>query len=294
MVAAGSSLTGCASFRFQGQQTKLRAEAGRLTRQAREALSRGRASLARTLLNQSLACCPQDTQAMALLAEADLAGGDAAEAIQTLTAAIEHSPQRADLRVRLGQAWLESGQLQQARQQAGSAVTLDPGLSAAWQLLGDVAAAEGHLEEALAGYQRAAGCELAPANLQLKIAGIYQKQERHHRALSVISQYHAGLGLDVFCPEGLLQEGEILIAIGQYGRATERLTLATQQENCRPESYVRLSQALWMQGRSVQSQQTMVAARDRWPDLEPLAEIAVDLEQTRVADAGATATAISR
>lgn len=278
LLAVLPVLAGCASFRFQGQP-QLRAEASRLTMQAREALARGRASVARKLLNRSLECCPEDPQAMVLLAEADWAGGDPAEAIQSLTAAVEHSPQRADLRVRLGQVWLASGQPAEASRQAAAAIRIEPDSQAAWQLAGAVSESEGDQERALEAYQRSAACEGSDPAVILRIAALYQAQARYPQALCAIGLYHQRRRSEAPCPEGLLREGEILLAMEQPERAMERLGLATRQEDCRPESYLRLSQSQLLANRSAAALQTLVAARERWPAIGEFSSLIASLEE---------------
>jgi tetratricopeptide (TPR) repeat protein len=269
LLMAGPLTLGCAALPFHGNQSQLRAQAGQLTRQARTALSKGSSQLAKRLLNRSLECCPDDPQAMALLAEASLESGDTDQAITTLMNVAAKAPERTDIQVRLGQAWLAVGQTAQAGVQAEKAIGIDAQYGAAWQLAGDVALAENNLDEALTNFHRAEACPDSDSTLQLQIARVYQQQGRASRALSAVERYQSQFRAEAPCHNGLMLEGDILLALGQNGRAVERLTLATNQPTASAESFVRLSRAQMMDNRSIQARQTLELARQRWPD-EPL------------------------
>jgi tetratricopeptide (TPR) repeat protein len=257
---------GCACLRFSGQQPQLCAEAGRLTRQARSALASGSHQLAQRLLNRSLQCCPDDPQALAMLAEADLVDGDPARAIKTLSRLARNSPDRADLRVRLGRACLASGEIELARTEAAAATMLAPDDVAAWQLLGEVAEAAGDDSGALDSYLRAVAIDGSDAGLSLRIAGLHQRGGDPARALSAVSHYLDRVPAGSPPYDGLLKEGELLMELGQTARAVERLALATRHPSAGAESFVRLSQAQTRAGLPVQARQTLVTAIERWPD----------------------------
>jgi len=280
-------LTGCATLRFQGNHASLRAEAGELTRQARAALTKGSSQLARRLLNRSLECCPNDPQAMALLAEAELKNGDSQHAISTLQAVAKHSPERIDLRVRLGRAWLESGHVLLARNEAEQVLQIQPEYSPAWQLMGDVHQIEGSFDNALAAYHRAAAGSEPQPGLQLQIADVYRRQGKLLQSLAAVERYQSRFRMDDPDYEALLLEGELLTRMGQNTRAIERLTLATGHSLATPESHVRLSHALVLDNRHAQARQTLERASHRWPETGELSELLAGMKQA--APAGSVA-----
>ncbi len=213
-----------------------------------------------------------------MLAEADLVDGDSARAIKTLSRLARHSPDRADLRVRLGRACLAAGEIDLARTEAASATMLAPEDISAWQLLGEVAEAAGDDSGALDSYLRAAAIDGSDAGLSLRIAGLHQRGGDATRALTAVSHYldRAPAGSPPY--DGLLKEGELLIELGQTARAVERLSLATRHPSAGPESFVRLSQAQTRDGQPVEARQTLVAARERWPDERELDALLARME----------------
>ena len=279
LIAVVPMLTGCATLRFQENHASLRAEAGHLTRQARAALTKGSSQLARRLLNRSLECCPNDPQAMALLAEAELEGGDSGTAISTLQAVAKHSPERVDIRVRLGRAWLEAGHVLLARNEADKVLLIEPEYSPAWQLMGDINQIEGSFDSALAAYHRAAAGTEPQPGLQLQIADVYRRQGKLLQSLAAVEQYQGRFRKDDPNYEALLFEGELLTQMGQNARAIERLALATGHADSTAESFVRLSHALVLGNRQAEARQSLERARQRWPETGELADLLASMRQ---------------
>lgn len=265
--------SGCACLRFSGQQPQLCAEAGRLTRQARSALANGSHQLAQRLLNRSLQYCPDDPQALAMLAEADLVDGDPDRAVKTLSRLARGSPERVDFRVSLGRACLAAGDFEQAAIQASAATALAPDDASAWQLEGEVAEAAGDSARALDCYLRATTIDGYEHEILMRIANLHQRRGDAARALAAVSHF-LDRGPEGTPPyDGLLKEGELLLELDQPARAVERLALAIRHPEASPAAFVRLSQAQARIDQPVQARQTLALALERWPEVPELANL---------------------
>lgn len=243
------------------------------TRAGIDALNRGDPQAAQQAFETVLHWDPTNGTARLRLVEACEAQSNLAGAIAHLQRFLEREPNQASQQVRLGELYRQAGQLTAAERQARLAIQIDQRCSAGWVLQGDVSCARGEWSRALDAYQRATSVVGNQPDLQFKIGGVYERLGQPLRALSAYERV-----LEQFAPDStphpaLLKHGLLLTELRQYRRAIEQLSQATRQPDASLESLIGLSHAQLLAGRMSESRQTLVRARELYPDSPLLQEL---------------------
>lgn len=272
-AVGGAAVSGCATFRFDGSRPRLNAEAGQLTRQARNALATGSHQLARRLLNRSLQCCPDDPQALLMLAEADQANGEQARSVQNLTRLAAQFPDRPDVRLALARVLLATGEPERARVEATQATLLAPEDPSAWQCRAQAELAMNAPAPALLHFQRAWSLPDAPADLPLWIARTHAALHQPERAVAVLEHARVTGNEEEIPPDLLVYEAGLLLELGQNRRAVDLLRETASRRNSSPAVSAALCRALQADRRNSEARQVLAEALQRWPESPELASL---------------------
>jgi Flp pilus assembly protein TadD len=162
LILAALLLAGCASGARQPKPsaaTPATAASDQLHERAAVALQTGRATQAKQMYASILTAAPDDPEALAGLAEAEILLGDDAAALEHSRKAAELAGERTDLKARAlqnaGTALLLTGRAAEAEQALETAVGLDPMSWRAWNALGRARDARQAWDEARAAYEKA-------------------------------------------------------------------------------------------------------------------------------------------
>lgn len=142
-------------------------------------LATGRTADAVARVEKLLAATKPTTAFLILAAKTYLAGGHAAKAEQTLTAAIETDPNQLQVYGLLGQLYLGQNRLDSAADQYGAIVARNPGSVPAMTMLGMLREAQGRLPEAEQLYKDALAVDPTAAVAANNLAWLYVAGNRN-------------------------------------------------------------------------------------------------------------------
>lgn len=131
---------------------------------------------------------PNSPTALEYLGHAQLTSGRPAEAIATLSRALELKPDRTDTRTNLGSALLAAERPGEAAEQLEFVVRLQPGNALASMLLGDALARQGRFPEAVAALERAAALDPGVARAHGLLGSAYAAMGRTDEAIAQFAQ----------------------------------------------------------------------------------------------------------
>jgi len=133
------------------------AQTGALLKEAAAAHQAGRLTEAHARYRQVLALAPRQFDALHLLGVVERQQGDAAQAVELITAALAVNPAQAAAHCNLGAALQDLGRSIEALASYDRALQLNPGYALAWSNRGNALRALGRLLEAVDSYERALG-----------------------------------------------------------------------------------------------------------------------------------------
>lgn len=240
-----------------------------LSRQGVAELERGRWSQAEALLTQAVDSCPADPDARAHLAEALWHRGARAEALAQLAQAAELAPDNAALRVRLAEMHLAEGDLAAAGRSAEAAIDLDPKLSSAWAVRGEVLNARGLPRQALADYHRALGYAPDSQSLKFQVAELYRRLNEPQKALAMLQNLAETYSPGEEPQQVLYLQGLALMALSRYDGACDVLGSAALRARPTPDILYHLAEAELLAGRTQNAVRTIQQAIAMNPEHEP-------------------------
>ncbi len=256
--------SGCCSWRNVTQETNT-AAARDFTFHGLNALHRGDAQQAQSLLQQAAIASPKDQRIRQHLAISLAEQGKLDPAIQQLELAIEHSPHDPRLYVELGKLYYDKGDSQRALQHARVALKIDRQMAEAWVLKGRCEEQQNDFESALASFYRATGMPNAPADTHLDVARVCRNLRRPLQELTALDLYTEQFPKDQIPLDAVMQKAEALVNMQQYRRAVEQLADAARRSDATPEIWIGLSQAKSMSGEQSDAIMTAMRAAERFP-----------------------------
>lgn len=197
---------------------------------------------------QAIETCPANEQARRQFADILWKQGRRAEALGEMEEAVRLSGGDATMMVELGRMYLDQGYPEHAERQVRRALQLQPQLAPAWALLGDVAAQQQRLDEALTHYHRALSYQPDYVAVQTATAQLYRRQGRPRRALSTLDAIAERRGPNAVPQEVLVIRGLALQELGRLDEAVETLASAVPQGPPNSDLYYQLAQAHWAAG----------------------------------------------
>ena len=194
-------------------------------------------------LAKAIKACPDDPEPHHHYAEALWHKGDKAGALAQMLEAIRLNGEDPLLMVRAGEMSLELGRKDEAGNLADQAIGLNPRLSAAWSLRGQVAELNGLMDEALADLNRALQYQHDDKRALFLVAELYRRQGRPDRALSTLESLR-----DCYVPgdepqQVLVLEGLAFAALRRYDDAADVYNVALSRDPQSLELLDRLADA---------------------------------------------------
>ncbi len=246
---------GCATFSGHAVDSNV-VDGRQQCQQGLEAARSGNSEEAETLFAAAVESCEADERARKLYAESLWSKGDREAAIKHMGEAVRLSGGDPETAVRLGEMYLAEGNVRAATRQASRAIAASPQLATAWALEGDILAASGEDDLALARYHRALAHQQRFPHVQFAVADIYAKKGRHARALATLAalshQYEPG-----HCPQRLhVMRARTYRAMRQYDEAAAEFSLATRAAPPTCELLYELAETLAANGETTAARMT--------------------------------------
>lgn len=241
----------CGCHLIGGQQpvSKQEATSRQLSQRGISLLEQGDWTNGELRLAEAIKACPDDPEPHHHYAEALWHKGDKAGGLTQMLEAIRLNGEDPQLMVRAGEMSLELGQKDQAGKLADDAIGLNPRLSAAWSLRGQVAELNGLMDEALADLNRALQYQHDDRQALFLVAELYRQQGRPDRALSTLESLR-----DCYAPgeepqQVLVLEGLAFAAMRRYDDAADAYAVALSRDPPSLELHDRLAEAQLLGGR---------------------------------------------
>lgn len=269
---------GCALIGHERPVTKQLAESRQVSQRGITALERGDWQAGETLLAQSIKLCSVDPEPHYQYAEALWHRGAKEQALAEMQEALRLSGDNPTLAVRTGEMCIDLGKLDEAQRLADDSIDLDPHLAAGWALRGQVAQAQGRLDDALAYFHRALQFQRDNKLVLLLIAEVYRQQNRPDRALNTLQTLRDGFNPGEEPQRVLYLEGLAFFALGRYDDAVDSYTLALEREQPAAELYFRLAEAQLASGRPREAGQAVRTALAMEPSHQPSQALAGKIE----------------
>ena len=248
-VLATVLAAGCQFAGGKGPVSKSLATCRQLSQQGIAAAERGQMARAERLLSRAVSTYPLDPEARRNYADVLWQQGTREDAVAQLKEAARLAGEDATIRVRLAEMYLATGQIGLARRNAELALDLDPKLSTAWAIRGDLTGAAGQLDQALADYHRALGYAPDDRRIMLQIAELYRRMNRPERALATLQSLADRYSPGEEPPQVSHLLGNSLVALGRYEEGIENLSAAIDRAGPTPELFCSLGEAELLAGR---------------------------------------------
>jgi Tfp pilus assembly protein PilF len=284
------SWTGCASFSHRPTADHV-VRARQLSMQATDAMQNGRWEDAETLFREALETFPADDSTHSQYAETLWRRGATDEAVRHMEQAVQLSGGDPQRRVQLGNMYLARRDLQAARAQANQALMADRQLAGAWALRADMLECEGQHQSALACYHRCLAYQPHFPQVQMAVARIYQRQQRHQRVLATLQTLAAGYPPGEVPVEVLTMQGVTLKSMGRLEDAVEVLTTAAASTTASADLLFQLAEAHLLTGNTSSARVAVLEALQREPRHPACLRLKFELDrrQQEIADARVTA-----
>jgi tetratricopeptide (TPR) repeat protein len=192
---------------------------------------------------------PGDPEAHHHYAEVLWHKGDRTGALAQMMEAIRLNGDDPQLLVRAGEMTLELGHTDDAGKLAGEALALNPRLSTAWTLRGEVAELRGQMQESLADLDRALEFQHDDKRTLFLVAELYRQQGRPDRALGTLETLR-----DCYPPgeepqQILVLEGLAFSALRRFDEAVDIYNFALSRDPQSIDLCDRLAEAQLLGGR---------------------------------------------
>lgn len=177
-------------------------------------------------LRAALAARPHFREAEEALGAALLAAGDTGAAIAQLRAVLKRTPKDGVAMGQLGAALLAQGQVPEAEQTLTRALELQPNHPDAALALARIYARTGRIEEALEGFQKAAGMRLTDSLPLIEAGELAHDKGRNVLATAFVER---ALERHPLSPRALALRGDVLLARGDREGAADSYRKALAQ-----------------------------------------------------------------
>jgi tetratricopeptide (TPR) repeat protein len=210
---------------------------------------------------------PENPRAWVNLARAHFNEGDARQALQELTKAVELDPDYADARVNRGIAYQALGALDDARHDFDQAIALEPDVAGHYFRRGVVSRLLGRTEDAIADYQKAVQLQPALANAWFNLGNLYANLKQDNTALEC---YSRTIEVAPQFANAWKNRAALLGRQGQYQRAIDDCTRAIALAPHDPDLYRNRSVFYHLTGREAEARRDLqtvgeLAAASRAP-----------------------------
>ncbi len=199
-----------------------RATARKAFEQALSLLNQQRPDLAVRQLREILKEHHDEVNSLRLLGSIRLAQGDAQQAVEHLSRAVDKAPKFTQATLDLGRAYRASGRLQEAADMLQSLCRREPSNDQAWQLHGDVLTEQGHLKTGRQAFRRAAQADPLHKHVAAAVEHIRCNRKKEAEAIfrDILKQnpnhIHALVGLaNIALDAGVTKDAERLLQAAQ-------------------------------------------------------------------------------
>lgn len=257
LLLAGLCVPGCRAIR-EHVESRQSIAARKLSREGLEAMHHQNWDDAEKSFTSALALNQADDRAHAGLAEVLWERGDQEKAISHMEQAVRLSGAEPQLTVRMGRMYYDVGRIEEAERQVDEAL-LGGGrdLAAAWALKGDVMAARGGDDRALASYHRALVLQPDYPSVQLAIADVYLRHGRYDRSLATLDRLRDNISAEA-CPTKVhVLRGVAMLHLGRPREAADLFRSVCQQIPDDPQILMRLAEAEYEAGDIAASRQAL-------------------------------------
>jgi tetratricopeptide (TPR) repeat protein len=249
--------SGCRAIR-QHVESRQSIAARKLSREGLEAMHAEKWQEAEDAFAGALALNQADDRAHAGLAEVLWERNERKQAIMHMEQAVRLSGSEPQMAIRMGRMYYDVGQIEDAQQQSDDALTgTGRDLASAWALRGDVVAARGDDDAALACYHRALVLQPEYPEVQIAIADVYLRHGRYDRLLATLDRLRDNVEADS-CPLRVhLLRGTAMMQLGRPREAAELFRTVCQQIPDDPNLLMRLAEAEYETGDFAASRQAL-------------------------------------
>ncbi len=272
LLIAVTSSVGCQTFR-RHPVDEFVAKSREETLIGIEEWQRGRIDEAEQHLRDAVEVCPKNEHARRKLAEVLLEKGADDEAITHLEELLKLEAHDPATQVKLGQLYLRKGWTTSAASLADRALAADIQYANGWALRGMIAESQNDLDLALAHYQRALSYHEKMPEVQLSVAEIYRQKGEPLRAYATLRRLTRDLPEDQQSGEIQHLQGLALRELKRYRQAVESFERAVALEPENSSHYIQLAETQWLNGDKTNAQLTLLAARQRFPRDQQIAEL---------------------
>ncbi len=249
-----------------------------------DAMQRSKFREAENLFAEAIESSPLEERAHAMYAETLWRRGEHEEALKHLKESVRLSAGDPTRLVTLGTMLLQQGSLDEAGTAAATAIQTDRSLASAYALRGDVLSARGRLDDAMDRYNEALNIQNHYPQVQMAIAGIYQRQRRPQRALATLSLLEQQLTPDL-SPHGLYHLRALAqTSIGRHRAASVSYRRCAELQPNNPNILVRLAESQQAAGNLSGARMTLEAALLMAPNHAQAIQINRRLAQTEPAN----------
>lgn len=283
LLLAMLCLAGCASLRGRIRDND-DAEIGarRLSRDGVAAMDEGDWDDAERLFAAALEIWDGDDRAHWGMAEVLWHRETREQAVEHMQRAVRLSGEDPSLHSRLGRMHFEMGQLAEAREIAAKILAADRENAEAWELTGDIQRLRGRKGDALKSYHQALALRPVFLDVQLKVARLYQEQQRFDRVLATLDRVQdrstvAGCPSDVHHLRGIAMH-----RLGRPDEACRCFVLAFQTGGADPDLLCDWAAAELDDGDVVAARMTVGRALQIDPDYSRALEFATVLDQSAI------------
>ena len=234
--------SGCCALAWRcpsGKKVIAAREQGRL---GMDALARGQLKEAELRLQLALKECPNDDQLRRDHAQVLWQLGRFDEARQAMASVVGSTTGLGGVPngesawlVEYGRMLLQGGDLNSALATADKALGLDPQLSTAWKLRGDLMRLTNDLDQAVGNYHRALSVGGDDPSTLMDLADVYRLQNRPRRALATLQRLGESVGPEQRPPRLAGMQAAALQALGRHEDAIEHFYVAVDLDQANPE-----------------------------------------------------------
>lgn len=248
---------GCRAIR-EHVENRQSIAARKLSREGLEAMHLSQWEDAEESFKSALALNLADDRAHAGLAEVLWQRGEQEKAIEHMEQAVRLSGAEPQLTVRMGRMYYDTGRIEDAQKKAEEAlVGGGRDLADAWALNGDVMAARGSDDRALACYHQALVLQSDFPAVQVAIADLYLRHGRYDRSLATLDRLRDNVAPSD-CPAKVhLLRGVAMMHLGRPREAADLFRAVCQNLPDDPNILMRLAEAEYEAGDIAASRQAL-------------------------------------
>lgn len=257
LLAVSLTSLGCRAIR-QHVESRQSIAARKLSREGLEAMHHEKWEDAEEAFTGALALNQADDRAHSGLAEVLWERGEREKAIEHMEQAVRLSGAEPQLTVRMGRMYYDVGRIEDAQKKSDEAlVGGGRELANAWALHGDVLAARGSDDDALACYHRALVLQPDYPAVQIAIADVYHRHGRYDRLLATLDRLRDNVEADA-CPARVhVLRGMAMMQLGRPREAADLFRSVCEHMPDNPDIVMRLAEAEYEAGDIAASRQAL-------------------------------------